>query len=47
VKGLPDAIENLWREGVGRAEYLIPGRKLRGPVKIWFDKESGESWGWF
>jgi hypothetical protein len=47
VMGLPDAIEILRREDDGRVEYLILGRKLSRPVKLWFDKESGESWGSF
>lgn len=47
MTGLPDAIEILRREVVGRVEYLILGLKLRRPVTLWFDKESGESWGSF
>jgi hypothetical protein len=45
--GLPESIEILRREDGERVEYLILGRKLRRPVKLWFDKGSGESWGSF
>ena len=47
VMGLPESIEILRREDGERVEYLILGRKLRRPVKLWFDKGSGESWGSF
>ena len=47
VMGLPESIEILRREESGRVEYLILGRKLRRPVKLWFDKVTGESWGSF
>ncbi len=47
VMGLPEAIEILRREDAERVEYLIVGRKLRRPVKLWFDKKSGQSWGDF
>jgi hypothetical protein len=43
--GLPEIIEVLRREDGGRVGCLILGRKPRRPVRLWFVKGSGESWG--